>query len=418
MTKFVKALCLTAVLTTTNVLAYKANSVNVKDYPKGNILITAEEAIKLIGKEGVVFVSGDSPDSYKNQHIKGSVVMGAHHLHHSDIMGNMHCAPLYQCIEEAEHHIGEQGIDNDTMVIAYDDFRGPNSTGVYSFFKSYGHDNIKILMGGFKSIQELDPAKKELDVLKKKIKKASAPQKIAKNIKRYTKNVAKGGDAETVAKNQKKLDKAKAKAAKLGDFDAILAKSKKDVKKLKKQMKKVTARLLVNKDDSHLKMVGPDDHRKLVSLAPKHYKIDEHKVDLSGIAGKEEVLHAVKDIAKNGKKSKYMIIDARGMTEIIGERKMDNVGRGGHIPGATFLEWKQISDNKRSVSMKKAKELTKIFKKYGVTKDKTIYAYCHVGAGRGSEIITALELLGYKNAKVYTGSWDEWGNDLALPIKK
>ena len=56
--------------------------------------------------------------------------------------------------------------------------------------------------------------------------------------------------------------------------------------------------------------------------------------------------------------------------------------------------------------------------KMGITKDKTIYAYCHVGAGRGSYFYTVLKLLGYKDVKVYTGSWDEWGNDMNLPIRK
>jgi hypothetical protein len=54
----------------------------------------------------------------------------------------------------------------------------------------------------------------------------------------------------------------------------------------------------------------------------------------------------------------------------------------------------------------------KVYDNYGITKDKTIYAYCHVGAGRSSEHITALQLLGYKNVKVFTGSWDVWGNDM------
>ena len=54
----------------------------------------------------------------------------------------------------------------------------------------------------------------------------------------------------------------------------------------------------------------------------------------------------------------------------------------------------------------------------GITPDKTVYAYCQVGAGRSTEIITALKLLGYKNVKAYSGSWDEWGNDMNLPIKR
>lgn len=70
----------------------------------------------------------------KTGHIKGSVEMYAHHLHHSNIQGKMECAPLFMCVGEAEHYIGGKGIDNDTLVIAYDDFKGPNATGVYAFF--------------------------------------------------------------------------------------------------------------------------------------------------------------------------------------------------------------------------------------------------------------------------------------------
>ena len=54
----------------------------------------------------------------------------------------------------------------------------------------------------------------------------------------------------------------------------------------------------------------------------------------------------------------------------------------------------------------------------GLTKDKKIYTYCHVGAGRGSYFWALMQMLGYENVKVYTGSWDEWGNDMSLPIQK
>ena len=114
-------------------------------YKDNSILISGEEAIKLIGDPKVMFVSGDNEDVYKLGHIKGSVEMYAHHLHHADITGTMHCAPLFRCIDDAEHYIGAKGISNDTMIIAYDDFKGPNATGVYYFFKSYGHKNIKVL---------------------------------------------------------------------------------------------------------------------------------------------------------------------------------------------------------------------------------------------------------------------------------
>lgn len=293
---------------------------------KSDILISAKEAKKLLGNPNVVFVSGDSPDSFPTGHIPGSVVMGAHHLHHSDITGSMHCSPLYQCIEDAEHHIGEKGIDNNTLVIAYDDFRGPNSTGVYHFFKVYGHKNVKILNGG-----------------------------------------------------RAAMEKAGVKMEK-----------------------------------------GPEKKRKA-----KHYHINPKHVNYDIVADKYEVLKASNDITetveKKGdkRKSRYVIIDARAMNEIIGDRKLDNVARGGHIPGATFIEWKQVTDFKNKLSFPNdLSEVKKKLERLGITKDKTVYAYCHVGTGRGSYFYTVLKLLGYPHVKVYTGSWDEWGNDQNLPIRK
>lgn len=449
MKKLLLALSFVAASASSSLFAYEGG-VDVKVYPKNDILISAEEAVKLIGKKGVMFVSGDSEDSYPNQHIRGSVVMGAHHLHHADIMGNLHCSPLYQCIEEAEHLIGEKGIDNDTLVIAYDDYRGPNATGVYSFFKSYGHKKVKVLMGGFKAIAELDPAKKKYDDLKNELRKAEKPGKDAeKDLKAYDLAVSRlerakeNKDEKAIARYQKIVDKGPLSKEEVAKREKIIASSNAKAKEIEAQMAKVEDELLVVKSKplSDEKMAEFEktaaakaknksqkegilthlivaEMEKAEGIHPKHYKIDPKAIDTSAIVGKEDVLHAVKDIQKNGKNSKYIIIDARAMTEIIGERKMDNVARGGHIPGATLLEWKHISDNKRGVGFKTPQEMEAVFKQYGITKDKTIYAYCHVGAGRSSEIITALEVLGYKNAKVYTGSWDEWGNDMSLPIKR
>ncbi len=363
MTKQVMKVCaifLTAILS--------LNAANSKE----DILISADEAIKLVGKEGVVFVTGDSDTTYELGHIKGSVEMYAHHLHHSDIMGNMECAPLFRCKEDAEHYIGSKGIDNDTFIIAYDDFKGPNATGVYAFFKSYGHEKIKILDGGRAAMMKADPQQQVYNELKKKYK--------------------------AIKKELKKLKKAKADQAQI---DA----KKEEMKKAKQAMKDQEKNLIVVKG-------------KEPKIEPKKYVIDMSKIDHSWIADKEDVKRAVSDILKNGDKSKYAVIDTRGMIEIIGQRKMDNVARGGHIPGSKFIEWKNFTDFKNKLSFKDLEEMQEVFDRYGVRKDQTIYAYCQVGAGRSTEIITALKMLGYKNAKVYTGSWDEWGNDMNLPIRR
>ena len=380
MKKMLKTLVLTATLTFTPLMA-------ANEYVDKDILISADEAIKLIGKENVMFVSGDTPDVYKLGHIKGSVEMYAHHLHHSDITGEMHCEPLYRCIDDAEHYIGSKGIDNDTMIIAYDDFKGPNGSGVYSFFASYGHKNLKMLNGGRAAIMEVDPVQQEYNALKAKAK--AAKNKAKPSVKKL-KNAKKG-----------KIELTDAEKAEL---KAIVKESKKVQKEFKAQMKALEKDLMVVKGDEH--------------VTHKTYKIEKNNIDLSNIAGKEEVVHAMEDILKNGDASKYVIIDSRAIAEIIGERKMDNVARGGHIPGSKFIEWNKISDVEKKRSFKSATDLQAVYDKYNVSKDKTIYAYCMVGAGRGSEHVTALKLLGYKNVKTFTGSWDVWGNDMNLPLKR
>ncbi len=306
MRKLVASLCLFSSVAALSLLA-------------DDISISAAEAKELVGKPGVVFVSGDNDDVFKLNHVEGSMNMDAHHLHHSDAVGHMHCAPLYMCPDEAEKYIGSKGIDNNTLVIAYDDFKGPNATGVWHYFKSFGHDKVKIVNGGIAQLR-------------------AAGVKIVK------------GDAPKVE--------------------------------------------------------------------PKTYKIDPKKINHEIIASKEDVLHAVQDIEKNGDNSKYIIIDSRRIEEIMGSSKLDNVARGGHVPNAKFIEWTNFSDATKKFSYKSEDEMKAILDKNGITKDKVIYTYCHVGAGRGSYIASVLEKLGYKNVKVYTGSWDEWGNDWNMPIRR
>ena len=337
------------------VLVISAMMLNWLHASQKDILISADEAVKLMGKEKVMFVTGDDEDIFKTGHIRGSVEMYAHHLHHSTITGKMECAPLFMCKEEAETYIGSKGIDNETLVIAYDDFKGPNATGVYAFFKSFGHEKIKILNGGRAAMMAIDPEQKIYDAIKENIKSA---------------------------KENKEL-----------------------LAKLNIELKVQEKKLLVQRGEGE-------------KISPKKYTIDLNKVNYDYIAGKDEMLKAVEDILAKGQKSNYAIIDSRGFEEIMGERKLDNAARGGHMPGAKFIEWKNVTDFEKKLSFQELGKIQKVFEQNGITKDKTIYAYCHVGAGRSSHIITALELLGYQNVKVYTGSWDEWANDMNLPIRR
>lgn len=290
-----------------------------------NILISGAEAVKLLGKPNVVFVMGDNHEVFEAGHIPGSVHMESHGLQCSDNAGRLDCPPLYQCEKDAEKFIGERGIDNNTLIIAYDDYRGPNATGIYHFFLLYGHKNVKILNGGMEAW-----------------KKA-------------------GGKVETGAPK--------------------------------------------------------------LPAKPKTFKV---KVDMSVLATKDQMAAAsasiMETVEKTGSraKAKYALIDSRTMAEAIGERKVDNVARGGHVPGATLMEWMQVSGAQEKLSYPSdLKAVQAKLNAAGITKDKTIYTYCHVGAGRGSYYYVLLkDLLGYPDVRVYTGGWNEWGNDMNLPIRR
>ncbi|MEM2855678.1 MAG: sulfurtransferase [Candidatus Nitrosocaldaceae archaeon] len=101
----------------------------------------------------------------------------------------------------------------------------------------------------------------------------------------------------------------------------------------------------------------------------------------------------------------YILIDARSKEEYDG--KIVRAARGGHIPNAINIEWKE---NINGNIFKDKSELKKI---YNI--DKKIICYCQ-GGYRAAHTYIALKMLS-KDAKVYLGSWYEYGNRLDLPIE-
>lgn len=118
-------------------------------------------------------------------------------------------------------------------------------------------------------------------------------------------------------------------------------------------------------------------------------------------------------------KGKALLLDARSFNEFVGLDLLDNP-RGGHIPGAVSLEWKQLGgaiEKGELVTFKSAAEMQKVLQEKGVTKDKEIVAYCQVGLIRASVDYMALRMLGYDKVRLYVGSFEDWSRRIDLPVE-
>ena len=112
----------------------------------------------------------------------------------------------------------------------------------------------------------------------------------------------------------------------------------------------------------------------------------------------------------NEKIGKVTIIDARSPDEFDGT--IPRAARGGHIPTAKNIDWNNNLDD--SGKLKSDSELESL---YTMDKESPIVTYCQ-GAYRAAHSYLSLKKLGFKNVKVYLGSWGEWGNKMELPIEK
>ncbi|KAL3136963.1 hypothetical protein ABBQ32_006565 [Trebouxia sp. C0010 RCD-2024] len=121
------------------------------------------------------------------------------------------------------------------------------------------------------------------------------------------------------------------------------------------------------------------------------------------------------DAQKHG--SDLVILDARGREQYTGQVK--RAERGGHIPGAVNISRKSLLDKSTGL-LRPLQDQREVFQQAGVDcsgkGSQQIYTYCNGGVASCS-LALALHRLGLGDQTAnYDGSWNEWGNELQLPV--
>lgn len=113
------------------------------------------------------------------------------------------------------------------------------------------------------------------------------------------------------------------------------------------------------------------------------------------------------------------IVDGRASVYYQGiEAGNGGKSRKGRIPGAKTIPFTSLYEKNEngSFTFLEKNDLEKIFNGQGLDKTKELLLYCHIGMQLSAVYVVAKQL-GYKDVKVYDGSFYEWGPDESLPIE-
>jgi thiosulfate/3-mercaptopyruvate sulfurtransferase len=134
------------------------------------------------------------------------------------------------------------------------------------------------------------------------------------------------------------------------------------------------------------------------------------RLDTSRIVDRERVAQLLSR-GKDAGALRALVMDARSPERYRGETEPVDK-RAGHIPGAVNAPF---SGNLKGGRFRPPEELRAIYERLGAARASEVVASCGSGV-TACHTLLALELAGFRDGKLYVGSWSDWSSQPDAPV--